>query len=114
MSRDKGARSERELGALLSGELGNIVQKRVGEPVEGEREVEVKRSERFLFAYWQQTVSQAEATRRRPVLFWRKSRQAWTAFVDLADLAPERFPMPGREVARISIPAWAQLVRELA
>lgn len=47
------------------------------------------------------------------VSFWRKSRQPWTVFVDLHHLAPEHFPTPGFEVGKISLPAFAQLCREL-
>jgi hypothetical protein len=86
--RTKGQRGERELFALLSGELGSVVRRRVDSSRDGGCDsldidgwaIECKRAERFLFSFWYQAVAQAEAVKRRPVLFWRKSRQpSWGA-----------------------------------
>jgi hypothetical protein len=112
---------ELEICRLLTDELGTLVKRRLGAARDGGRDVdipgwsiEVKRAERFLQAFWQQTVAQAEATKRRPVLFWRKSRQPWSAYVDLCDLSPAHFPKPqAHEPARLSLLAWCQLAREL-
>ena len=57
--------------------------------------VEVKRTEVLtLPPFWAQAKRQAEQFGRRPVLFWRKSRAKWVAFMDPHDLAPEIF-QPG-------------------
>jgi hypothetical protein len=119
--RRKGANGELEICRLLTDELGTSVQRRLGAARDGGCDVdipgwsiEVKRAERFLQAFWQQAVEQAEAMKRRPVLFWRKSRASWSVYVDLFDLAPSHFPKPKtHEPARLSLLAWCQLAREL-
>ena len=90
MSRDKGARAERELFALLSDELGFVVRRNVdharaggadGIEIEGIA-VEVKRHERAAVpTWWRQTCEQAKGMQRLPILFYRKSREPWRAVV---------------------------------
>jgi hypothetical protein len=120
MSRRKGAAGERELFGLLSEELGILVRRGLWACRDGGADsldvpgwaVEVKRTERQEAAHWCQAVEQAEDTARRPVLFWRASRQPWIAMCDLHDINPSIYPARGRETAWVSLPAWCQLVRE--
>jgi hypothetical protein len=74
--------------------------------------IECKRCERLeLAAWWAQAMRQAEATQRKPVLFYRQSRQPWRAVLDAAELAPGVFE-PGRELVTLRLEAAAQLMRE--
>ena len=123
MSRNKGAVGERELFGKLSDELGIVVQRKLGAARDGGCDsldvpgwvIEVKRTETLLLsAYWAQARRQAEASGgdRRPVLFWRKSRAKWVAFMDPHDLAPELF-QPGGEPLSMPLPRWCELARSL-
>jgi len=123
MSRNKGAVGERELFGKLSDELGIVVQRKLGAARDGGCDsldvpgwvIEVKRTETLLLsAYWAQARRQAEASGggRRPVLFWRKSRAKWVAFMDPHDLAPELF-QPGGEPLSMPLPRWCELARGL-
>lgn len=118
MQRNKGAAGERELFGLLSDELGFIVRRGLGAARDGGADsldvpgwaIECKRCETWSNAFWNQATAQAEATRRKPVLFWRQSRKPWAVIVDIADLC-DTAP-PGRYTATISLPCWCALVRE--
>ncbi len=119
MQRRKGASAERELFALLSDLLGYVVRRNIGQARAGGADgldvpgwaIECKRCERLeLAAWWAQAMRQAEATGRKPVLFYRQSRQPWSAVVDAAELAPAVFE-PGREIATLRLEAAAQLMR---
>ena len=119
MQRRKGASTERELFALLSDLLGYVVRRNIGQARAGGADgldvagwaIECKRCERLeLAAWWAQAMRQAEATGRKPVLFYRQSRQPWSAVVDAAELAPAVFE-PGREIATLRLEAAAQLMR---
>jgi hypothetical protein len=118
-SRRKGAGGERELFGLLSEHLGILVRRGLWACRDGGADtldvpgwaIECKRTERHEAAHWRQAEEQAEASGRRPVLFWRASRRPWVALVDLYDLAPATYPRRG-ETAWISLSAWCQLVRE--
>lgn len=118
--RDKGNRGERELMALISEELGGTYRRSMESERSGGADclevpgwaIEVKRTETFLSAFWEQACEQAEKARRRPALFWRKNRHGWVAHVDLHDLNPSAYPNRG-EYCRMSLNSWCQLVREL-
>lgn len=121
MSRNKGAVGERELFGKLADELGIVVQRRLGAARDGGCDgldvpgwaIEVKRTETLLNSYWSQAKRQAEECEgRKPVLFWRKSRGKWIAFVDPHDIAPERFQHGGDPVI-LSLPQWCVLARSL-
>jgi len=94
MQRRKGDNAERELFAMLTDELGVVVRRnltqtcRSGGPdtidIPGWA-VEVKRQEKeTLGQWWQQAVAQAAG--RRPILFYRASRQPWRALIAAKDL----------------------------
>ena len=98
MQRYKGARGERELFALLSTELGIVVQRNLVQTRDSGADslsipgfsIEVKRQETpFRQVWW----DQVNATRHQnggvmPILFYRQSRHPWTAVFDLADIYP--------------------------
>lgn len=122
MERNKGARGERELFGLLADRLGRIVKRRTDSSREGGCDtldipgwsVEVKRTERFESAFWSQAIRQAEKDLNRPVLFWRKSRMRWVAFIDPHDLRPDIWPNAGvADPIQMDWEAWTQLAREL-
>lgn len=121
MSRNKGAAGERELFRILSYELGVAVRRKLGAARDGGCDgmdvpgwaVEVKRTEVLtLPPFWAQAKRQAEQLGRRPVLFWRKSRAKWVAFMDPHDLAPEIF-QPGGDPLSLPLPRWCELARSL-
>lgn len=113
-SRLKGARGERELFAKLSDLLGFEVKRNINAR-EGDCDSfelqgwapEVKRVEDWREDYWQQAVRQGDKIGAFPVLFYRRSRQPWVAFVDLGywgtSLAGHR--------AMISLEAFAQVYK---
>lgn len=88
-SRRKGAAGEREALHLLGAELGeslarNLLQTREGGgdclQIEG-WVIEVKRCEQLRRpSWWAQAVAQAEREGCRPMLLYRRSREAWTAW----------------------------------
>ena len=119
MSRTKGADGERELFSRLSDELGIVVRRKLGSARDGGCDgldvpgwaVEVKRTEVLtLPLFWAQAKRQAEQLGRRPVLFWRKSRAKWVAFMDPHDLAPEIF-QPGGDPLSMPLPRWCEMAR---
>lgn len=119
-SRRKGAHGERELFALLSAELGVMVRRRLGAARDGGADsldvtgwcVEVKRTERWESQYWQQTLRQAQSCGWRPVLFHRRSREAWRAYVDPHDIDPDIWPRRGGDPVVMTVETWCQLARE--
>lgn len=91
MSRDKGARGERELFDLLSEHLGFVVRRNVDQARAGGADgveipgwaIEVKRRESLsLPSWWRQTVEQAIASGRKPILFYRRNGERWQAVIE--------------------------------
>jgi Holliday junction resolvase len=116
--RRKGANGERELFKLIAAELGIEVRRELAQTRSGGADtldvqgwaIEVKRQEKEEIAsWWAQTKAQAASQDRRPILFYRRSRQPWRAVVDLADL-DGRFE-PDEETAIISFSAACFLMR---
>ena len=116
-SRAKGQRGERELFALLSDALGFEVKRKVvnrkdepdGIDIPGWA-VEVKRVEKLgLSLWWAQAERQAELIGQWPILFYRASRQPWTAVVDLSCLN-ENFEYGQFQVA-LTLKAAVQLIQ---
>lgn len=137
MQRDKGARAERELFALLSDELGTIVQRNLVQTRDSGADslsipgfaIEVKRHETpFRQAWW----DQVNATRHQngfaackglapckgfapgkggltPLLFYRQSRHPWTAVFDLADFLPN---VDADSLCHTNLSTICQLIRE--
>lgn len=88
--RRKGAAAEREVLRLLGEELGEALSRNLSQTREGGADciavrgwaIEVKRQERLSRpAWWRQAVEQAERVGARPMLLYRRSREAWTAWV---------------------------------
>lgn len=88
--RRKGAAAEREVLKLLGEELGEALSRNLSQTREGGADciavrgwaIEVKRQERLSRpAWWRQAVEQAERVGARPMLLYRRSREAWTAWV---------------------------------
>lgn len=117
-SRTKGAAGERELFGLLSDQLGFVVRRELSSSRDGGCDgldvpgwaIEVKRTEQALAAHWYQAVDQAERAGRKPVLFWRRNRAEWRAFVSPQDVAPEMF-QAGGDALSMSLPRWCELAR---
>ena len=117
-SRTKGAAGERELFGLLSDHLGFVVRRELSASRDGGCDgldvpgwaIEVKRTEQALAAHWYQAVYQAEKAGRKPVLFWRRNRAEWRAFVSPQDVAPELF-QEGGDALSMSLPRWCELAR---
>ena len=87
-SRQKGQRGEREVCQILAEHLGGEFKRNLMQPQEGgfdilgldEYAIEVKFQEKLqIEKWWEQTVEQAED--RIPVLFFRRSREAWRVVV---------------------------------
>lgn len=119
MQRRKGNHGERELHKLISDELGFVVQRRLLAAREGGCDgldvpgwaIEVKRTEVLtLPAFWGQATRQAREEKRKPVLFWRKSRAPWLAYVDPHDVNPDLFG-PDRHPIAMPLPLWCEMAR---
>lgn len=118
MSRRKGQVAERELTALLSDALGFVVKRKSVNrkddadcvDIDGWA-VECKRCEKTqLNAWWEQAERQAKAINRKPILFFRASRQPWVAMLDLSEIS-SNFPY-GRFQVCIPFEAACQIIRE--
>jgi hypothetical protein len=116
-SRAKGASAERELFALLSDNLGVVVKRNLSQTRGGGADtldipgwaIEVKRVEKLnITAWWQQAQDQA-GTNRRPILFYRASRQPWKAVVRLEDINSQ---YAGFETVVLSLNAACMVIRE--
>lgn len=118
MSRRKGARGENELMALLSDALGFIVKRKIVNKKDDPDCIEIpgwalecKRVEKAAITqWWEQTERQAEKLKRKPILFYRASRQPWIAMVDLHDVN-DSFPR-GRFQVAMDFDAACQLIRD--
>jgi hypothetical protein len=64
----------------------------------------------MLAAHWYQAVEQADKAGRKPVLFWRRNRAEWRAFVAPHDVAPDLF-QAGGDALSMSLPRWCELAR---
>ena len=88
-SRQKGQRGEREICKILTEKLGGEFKRNLMQTAEGGYDVlglkgwaiEVKFQEKLqLENWWKQTVEQA-GTDKKPVLFFRRSREDWRVAV---------------------------------
>ena len=126
-SRRKGKAGELSLFKQLSEELGipvkrNLIQNRGGagddcyDTLIGDFAVEVKRAEILcLPEWWRQTVTQANASGKRPMLIYRPSRHPWRVRVTGADyVALNAFPAstgPSNDILELDLPAAIRLIR---
>ena len=109
--RRKGAAAEREALKLLGEELGMALTRNLEQTRNGGGDclvirgwcVEVKRQERLSRpAWWRQAVEQAERVGARPMLLYRRSREAWTAWVHTS----------GQQWRQTDVIGAAQAIRE--
>lgn len=106
-SRDKGKRNEREIVKILNDWWGDSAFKRKVRQTEGDSdietpdhfpyEIEVKAHKNFDFIqifhekssffsqWWKQTVKQAEAHRKKPLLFFKVERKGWFVVLNVED-----------------------------
>lgn len=89
-SRNKGAAAERELLKLLGEELGYILQRNITQTRCGGADclevkgfaIEVKRQEKLSRpTWWRQACNQAQRINAEPMLFYRRNREPWQAFI---------------------------------
>lgn len=138
-SRTKGSSGERELAALLFDELGVRLHRRLEQYQRGGCDlavhpeeagpvadrlrrlaIEVKRhreaSQGLVDRWWQQAVTQAEASGKVPALAYRADRCPWRLVVPLAELHPDLPALDGSTAytAELSVLGFAALVRETA
>lgn len=94
-SRNKGARGERELFALLSDRLGRVVTRNLSQTRDAGCDtlsvpgftIECKRVESDFQAAWMaQAVAAIRPGHEIPVVFYRRSRRPWRAAFRLSDL----------------------------
>ena len=128
-SRAKGADGEREVLRILEDQLGLKLVRNAQQTARGGRDIcedvdrmqgpikfsiEVKRQETLcLPAWWAQTVEQARAVHRIPVLFFRGNRQPWRVALCPSDVNESAWPK-GRDYAPIvmSLEVGLQFLRE--
>lgn len=91
-SRRRGAQAERELAAILSGELGIVIKRNLGQAREGgdditigQFRIEAKRQEKIQIEAWWEQVKAATGPGEIPVLAFRRSRNPWKVVLDLGD-----------------------------
>ncbi len=93
-SRNKGAAAERELLKLLGEELGHVLQRNITQTRGGGADclevkgfaIEIKRQERMSRpAWWRQACEQAERVNAEPMLFYRRNREPWRAYIHTID-----------------------------
>jgi hypothetical protein len=90
--RRKGAVGEREAAELLTGLLGHLVRRELGQSRDGGADVEVKRQERARLHQWLEQVEAAAGEDAMAAVMWRPSRRGWVVAMPVED--------------------WAELVRE--
>lgn len=128
MSRDKGARGEREAIAVLADELGAKIGKQLSRNLQQTRDggtggdilslgvwrIEVKRAQAPLYSvWWRQAVDQAGDG--VPVIMSRLDRQRWQLRVHISDVLPDEFGDWPRDdfsgVMMMTVQAFCSLVR---
>jgi hypothetical protein len=95
MSRNKGARGENELAAILSDELGTVVKRKLGQARNGEDDIEigkfrieVKRRETLAIMAWVRQIEACTPKTQVPLVVFRQNNQEWRVIIRLKDLIP--------------------------
>ena len=90
--RNKGAAGERELCALLSEQLGFVVQRNLGQARDGEDDItippfriECKRQETLKIEPWCQQVEATAKQGEIPVVAFRRNGKPWRVILKLED-----------------------------
>ena len=122
MSRDKGARGERELIAELREWLGDMVpDRRLSAARDGGEDlcvgnycIEVKRAEVLRLAdWWEQACKQATKRSKWPALAYRQSRQPWRIVVPMQSFySVEIGPFRLQESATLYVCGFCFIIRE--
>jgi hypothetical protein len=95
MARNKGARGENELAAMLSDELGFVVKRKLGQARDGADDIEVgpfrievKRRETLAIMQWVRQVEACTPKDQIPVVAFRQNGQEWRVVLRMKDFLP--------------------------
>ncbi len=93
--RNKGAAGERELAAILTEELGQVVKRNLGQARDGADDItiahfriEVKRQETVRIDKWSEQVEACAKAGEVPVVIYRRNGQPWRVCLRLQDFIP--------------------------
>ena len=95
MARNKGARGENELAAMLSDELGFVVKRKLGQARDGADDIEVgpfrievKRRETLAVMQWVKQIEACTPADQIPVVAFRQNGQEWRVVLRMKDFIP--------------------------
>jgi len=95
MARNKGARGENELAAMLSDELGFVVKRKLGQARDGADDIEVgpfrievKRRETLAIMQWVRQIEACTPKDQIPVVAFRQNGQEWRVVLRMSDFLP--------------------------
>ncbi|CAB4188053.1 hypothetical protein UFOVP1166_37 [uncultured Caudovirales phage] len=95
MARNKGARGENELAAMLSDELGFVVKRKLGQARDGADDIEVgpfrievKRRETLAIMQWVRQIEACTPKDQIPVVAFRQNGQEWRVVLRMKDFLP--------------------------
>lgn len=95
MARNKGARGENELAAMLSDELGFVVKRKLGQARDGADDIEVgpfrievKRRETLAIMQWVRQIEACTPKNQIPVVAFRQNGQEWRVVLRMKDFLP--------------------------
>lgn len=95
MARNKGARGENEVAAILTDELGFVVKRKLGQARDGADDIEVgpfrievKRRETLAMMQWCKQIEACTPKEQIPVVIYRQNGQPWRVTLKLEDFVP--------------------------
>lgn len=95
MARNKGARGENELAAILSDQFGFVVKRKLGQARDsgddieaGPFRIEVKRRETLSVMQWCRQIEACTGKDQIPVVAFRQNGQEWRVVLRLKDFLP--------------------------
>ena len=95
MARNKGARGENELAAMLTDHLGFIVKRKLGQARDGADDIEigkyrieVKRRETLAVMQWVRQIEACTPADQVPVVAFRQNGQEWRVIIRMKDFLP--------------------------
>ena len=95
MARNKGARGENELAAMLTDHLGFIVKRKLGQARDGADDIEigkyrieVKRRETLAIMQWVRQIEACTPADQVPVVAFRQNGQEWRVIIRMKDFLP--------------------------
>lgn len=126
--REKGATGERQVLAILEESLGLKLVRNKQQTARGGRDIaedtdrmqhpipfaiEVKfQKTEALNPWWDQTVTQALESTRKPVLFYRTNRKPWRIVADAHDVNPSVWPIRRGQMIQMDLETGLQWMRE--